>query len=133
MKNQFFLIVPVLLLAIGLVCLTKPSYCQNTESNLTKALKTPKKTTGFVYQNEVKGQSFDQGVFKLTNLTLLNASGNDFKDKSLPSGIGNLKKLKYLDLAKNRFTTLSKEIGELKNLLYLYLTSNQFTNFLKTW
>ena len=55
-------------------------------------------------------------------VTKVYLSNNDLT--TLPPEIGNLTKLKYLDLRNNRLTTLPPQIGNLTNLKRLYLRGN---------
>jgi Leucine-rich repeat (LRR) protein len=65
-------------------------------------------------------------VFSRTDLVELNLSNNLLID-ALPSQIGNLKKLKVLNLSNNKFIGVPAEVGQLKNLEVLNLSNNQLT------
>lgn len=54
---------------------------------------------------------------------------NNHNLHSLPSEIGNMSDLYYLDISQNQFTELPASIGKLKNLCYLYASNNQLTTF----
>ncbi|KAM4797931.1 uncharacterized protein ACH125_005068 [Urocitellus parryii] len=47
--------------------------------------------------------------------------------KKLPQGLGNLKKLRELDIEENKLESLPNEIGYLQDLQNLVLTNNQLT------
>lgn len=86
------------------------------------------------------GGSIPSSLWNLTNLEVLNLSGNDFSGQ-LPPEIGNLTKLKYLNLSyfpfgpsqvyNGRLTgPIPSEIGNLVNLEYLNLYRQNFTGSL---
>nr|XP_043633390.1 putative receptor-like protein kinase At3g47110 [Erigeron canadensis] len=65
-----------------------------------------------------------------SQLTALTFSSN-FIFEPLPSGIGNLVKLKVLDIGSNQLTRIvPSELGNLQNLIYLYMSNNYFTGSL---
>jgi Leucine-rich repeat (LRR) protein len=67
-------------------------------------------------------QSWNQATGRLEALII-----NNYNLYSLPSSIGGLDSLKYLDLADNRLEVLPKSFWTLKNLQYLTLDNNEIT------
>ena len=65
-------------------------------------------------------------VGNLSNLVWLNLSNNQLK--TLPTGIGNLSNLSDLDLRQNQLTLLPSEIVNLSNLTSLNLSNNQLAS-----
>lgn len=65
-------------------------------------------------------------IFNQTDLTSLNVSGNRLTG-SLPSQLGNLKKLVILDASNNQFTGIPAEIGQLTDLEVLNFANNGIT------
>lgn len=65
-------------------------------------------------------------IFSKTSTTELDLSNNSI-DGALQSQIGQLKKLKVLDLSNNKFTGVPAEIGQLNDLEILDLSNNQIT------
>ena len=66
-------------------------------------------------------------IGNLTNLTYLNLFGNQLSGP-IPSELWNLVNLTYLNLGANQLTgTISPEISKMRNLNSLYLNDNQFT------
>lgn len=78
---------------------------------------------------DLSGRALTQvpmNIFDKTNTEELNLSNNNLTG-SPPSQIGNLKKLKVLDLSNNDFTGVPAEIGHLKYLEILNLSNNNLT------
>ena len=92
-------------------------------SNLEEALKTPEK----VYRLNLSDQKFempsDSIWERFTNLEYLSLKNDHLK--TIPFGIGNLKKLKVLDLSANDFKTLPPSFSNLLNLTELYLNDEK--------
>jgi Leucine-rich repeat (LRR) protein len=65
-------------------------------------------------------------IFNQTDLTGLNVSGNKLTG-SLPSQLGNLKKLKFLDASNNQYTGIPAEIGQLSDLETANFSYNAIT------
>lgn len=65
-------------------------------------------------------------IFSRTNLEELNLSNNSLGG-ALPSQVGNLQKLKVLNLSNNKFTGVPAEVGRLGNLEVLNLSNNELT------
>jgi len=83
------------------------------------------------------GNGFASGLFGslpteigyMSALTFLDLSGNGITG-TLPSTIGSLVKLAFLDLAENKFSgTLTTAIGKLVSLTFLHLGSNLFSGY----
>jgi len=62
-------------------------------------------------------------IGNLTKLKILNLNFNELK--SLPSEIGNLKKLEELEVENNHLTSIPSSIGKLKNLKILRMSENE--------
>lgn len=65
-------------------------------------------------------------VFDSKALVGLNLSNNELSG-ALPSQVGQLKKLKVLNLSDNNFTGVPAEVGQLSELEILNLSNNQLT------
>jgi hypothetical protein len=72
--------------------------------------------------NELRGLPLTIG--KLTNLEILNLSGNFSDLKELPETFGDLTNLKELDLSNNQISALPDSFGRLDNLTKLNLDQN---------
>ena len=81
-----------------------------------------------LFTHDVIGKLPDE-IREMTNLRNL-----ELKDLSLtgavPTDVGALQQLTSLKLQKNEFTSLPSELGEMKRLQYLYLDENNFSTFL---
>jgi Leucine-rich repeat (LRR) protein len=92
-------------------------------SNLDEALKTPER----VYRLNLSNQQFkmpsDSIWSKFTNLEYLSFKNDHLTN--LPVGIGNLKKLKVLDLSGNDFKVLPQSYSNLENLAELFLNDEK--------
>ena len=81
-----------------------------------------------LFTHDVVGVLPDE-IREMTNLKDL-----ELKDLSLaggvPTGVGALQHLTSLKLQKNEFSSLPSELGEMKRLQYLYLDENDFSTFL---
>lgn len=64
-----------------------------------------------------------QDIFKQTDVTTLNLSGNKLSG-SLPAEVRHLSKLRVLNLSNNNFTGVPAEIGQLSELRVLDLSGN---------
>lgn len=88
-------------------------------SSLEEALKEPEK----VYRLNLSNRNFkmpsDSIWLKFKNLEYLSFKNDHLT--SLPAGLGNLKKLKVLDLSGNDFKVLPQSFSRLENLTELYL------------
>jgi Leucine-rich repeat (LRR) protein len=72
-------------------------------------------------------------IGEMTNLTGIELQGNDFRD-TIPVSIGNLKKLEWLylyrekkDLSKGLMGPIPESIGEIETLRRIYLQNNQLS------
>ena len=71
--------------------------------------------------------SIPSSLGNLTNLEFLNLRGNQLTG-SIPSSLGNLTNLETLHLDNNQLTgSIPSSLGNLRNLTYLYLDRNQLT------
>jgi Leucine-rich repeat (LRR) protein len=68
-------------------------------------------------------RSLPHAIGQLTQLTVLNAHGNQLR--ALPSEIGLLVRLLQLGLSENQFQALPREIGQLTQLIELDVSANQ--------
>jgi len=75
--------------------------------------------------NNIQLTSLPSSIGNLKNLMYLNASDNQLIN--LPSSIGKLTKLKKLYLHHNQLVSLPIELGKLKNLTELHIHNNQLT------
>ncbi|CAN6678518.1 unnamed protein product [Malus baccata var. baccata] len=83
------------------------------------------------YYDEVAGEYHRLGgkvnpsLLNLKHLTYLNLSHNDFGGRQIPSLLGSLKGLRYLDLSYAGFNgTIPHQLGNLSSLRYLDLSAN---------
>jgi Leucine-rich repeat (LRR) protein len=67
-----------------------------------------------------------ENIFSKTSTVELNLS-NNLLTGALQSQIGQLKRLKVLDLSNNKFTGVPAEVGQLTNLEILNLSNNSLT------
>ena len=67
-----------------------------------------------------------ESIGKLTNVTMLNLSGNQLT--SLPESIGDLTNVTVLNLSGNQLTSLPESIGKLTNVTTLNLSRNRLTS-----
>jgi internalin A len=74
-----------------------------------------------ISNNQLTG-ALPSEIGKLTNLKVLNASGNLMT--GVPAEIGKLRELRTLNLSNNRLTGLPMELGQLSNLETLDLSGN---------
>ncbi len=78
---------------------------------------------------DLSGQSLEKlnmSIFERKNLESLNVSNNNLSG-ALPSQIGNLRNLKYLNASNNQFTGAPSELGQLTKLEILDLSNNELT------
>lgn len=74
--------------------------------------------------NELSGALPSQ-VGQLKKLKVLNLSGNNFT--GVPAEVGQLSELEILNLSNNELTGLPNELGNLSNLKLLDLSGNQYS------
>lgn len=77
-----------------------------------------------VSNNSLTG-SIQSQIGQLTKLRILNVSNNMMT--GIPAEIGQLKDLQILDLSNNKLTGLPNELGNLTNLKILNLSGNQYS------
>ena len=99
------------------------SFIKIEYSNFEEALKSPEK----VYKLNLSNQKFkmpsDSIWAKFRNLEYLNLKNSHLTN--LPVGIGNLKKLRVLDLSGNDFKILPQSFSGLENLTEIYLNDEK--------
>lgn len=125
-------IILVILLPIGLLYLlshfTNLKEMKKDEKlgkyeNLRRALKEKEKVKYLrLYKYPNSYRTIPSDVFKLYNLEELEMYSNEIEE--IPEGIGQLKKLKILDLQYNEIRIIPDEISKLSNLEELVLMNN---------
>jgi hypothetical protein len=93
----------------------------------TGAVPSPGQQEGTTLDLSNKGlNKLPMDIFNQTDLIGLNVSGNKLTG-SLPSQLGNLKKLKFLDASNNQYTGIPAEIGQLSDLETANFSYNAIT------
>ncbi|KDP20087.1 hypothetical protein JCGZ_05856 [Jatropha curcas] len=73
-------------------------------------------------RSKLQASKLNPSLLELKHLNYLDLSGNDFKQISIPSFIGSMKSLRYLNLSNAEFGgMISPQIGNLTNLRFLGL------------
>jgi Leucine-rich repeat (LRR) protein len=89
------------------------------------------KDTGHVIELDLSGSCLygsinsNSSVFRLLQLQMLNLAHNDFNDSQIPSAVGNLSRLTYLNLSYSMFSgQIPSGVSHLSKLSSLDLSSN---------
>lgn len=96
-------------------------------NSLEEALRNPTKVYRLNLSNQKLKVLSDSIWEKFENLEYLSLKNDHLKE--IPAGIGNLKKLKTLDLSGNDFKVLPKSFSRLKNLNEIYLNDEKEMDF----
>jgi len=91
--------------------------------NFEAALKTPEKVYRLNLSNQIFKMPSDSIWARFVNLEYLSLKNDHLTN--LPVGIGNLKKLKVLDLSGNDFKILPQSFSSLENLTEIYLNDEK--------
>lgn len=129
MKNILIVLV-LLLITYSIVSVLKSPTAPQEKSTENNSV-TEETDDAILTKNKIdlSGKNLTQTpmyIFDETNTEELNLSNNKLTG-SLPSQIGNLKKLKILDLSNNNFTGVPAEIGHINSLEVLNLSNNNLT------
>ena len=92
-------------------------------NSLEEALKNPEKVYRLNLSNQKIKFPADSIWSKFSNLEYLSLKNDHIKE--IPSGIGNLRKLKTLDLGGNDFKYLPSSFSKLSNLSEIYLNDDK--------
>lgn len=106
---------------------TDTSNLQKEYNNLEEALKNPARVIRLNLSNQKIKFIADSTWAKFSNLEYLSLKNDHLKE--VPSGIGNLIKLKILDLGGNDFKFLPPSFSNLKNLNEIYLDNDKNLDF----
>lgn len=132
MKNTYIIVLVVIVVLMTGYIIKSKSFDRDSniavESGKSPVTETSN-TADVRFKLSLSGQGLTKApdyIFNQTNLEELNLSNNSIGG-ALQSQVGNLKKLKILNLSNNKFTGVPAEVGQLKNLEILNLSNNQIT------
>lgn len=102
--------------------------CDNSTGHVIKLDLSASSDDSGGKQGQLKANYLDNSLLELEHLEELDLSHNDFRGTPIPSFIGSMKKLTYLDLGGAGFSgSVPIELGNLHSLVFLDLTSNALT------
>ncbi len=132
MKNTYIVVLVIIVVLMTGYIIKLKSFDGNQNTTVESG-KSPvaesSDTTDIRFKLDLSGQGLTKApdsIFNQTSLEELNLSNNSIGG-ALQSQVGNLKKLKILNLSNNKFTGVPAEVGQLKNLEILNLSNNQLT------
>ncbi|MCE2962365.1 MAG: leucine-rich repeat domain-containing protein [Chitinophagales bacterium] len=130
MKNYYKIKIVAILFALFINIHMQAQAKQSDSSNVYKeynnledALKNPEKVYRLNLSNQKIKFPSDSIWSKFSNLEYLSLKNDHLQE--IPSGIGNLRKLKTLDLGGNDFKYLPSSFSKLSNLSEIYLNDDK--------